>query len=407
MAQKNPGYKIPKMPIIAIIILSLGIIISLYIAGTKKLSETESVLLAFLLSSSSILVSWLITHIYSEINLEEAIDNATEINKENIKNYAVKAAEKVFNLSNQIKRLSELLNGAIEDSDIANSPKESVLLLQERISSAIHNLETLRSMNDTFLSDWRGVIGEEIDKQQLIEKQIEKLGEELDAQKQERDLLKHQLVSLEDLSHIENLLSETEERLTQKFSDLPFKVITRSVKSKKADISIVCPSCFFDIETKFWKRKGARKLISCQKCGQYILVLGINEEEVQVQSIGSCVYNGICPLCKSEIEVEMPDSPGATKSIKCNNCDTSLFISKSVEGFNMKPTKLYKGEIAQKVIDQVRSLLPYSRPWPTHIHKQIATQLGYSNGLVSSVIALLISQGLYPLSENVENTDPV
>jgi hypothetical protein len=400
---KNSDKEIPKMPIIAAIVLAIGVIAALYIAGTKKLSETEAVLLGILLTADSILISWLVTHIYSQFSLKQAIEQATEISKENIKNYAVKAAEKVLNLSNQIKRLSQALNEANEDSDSTNNPKEAVMLLHERISSAIHNLETLRSMNDTFLSDWRGVIGEEIEKQQLLEKQIDKLAEELEEQKRERDALKEKLVSVDDLSNIERLIANTEERIYQKFIDLPFKFISRSIKPKKEDISIKCPTCSAELKTKFRRKKDGKKLVSCMKCGQYILIHGVNEEETQIVLIKPYHYTGICPLCNTPIEFEIADYPGTTKSVKCNNCEINLLVSKTIESFNIKPHRPLKEDIPQKIIDQVRSLLPDHRPWPTHIHKQIAEQLGYSNKLVSRVISNLISQGHYPLSENNGN----
>ena len=236
------------------IILGVGIIFSLYLVGTKPLNETESVLLGLLLSTSSIMVSWLVTHIYSQISLEETIKLGAESNKENIKNYAVQAAEKVLNLSGELERLSELLSSAIEDSDEASNDKESVMLLQERISAANHNLRTLRSMNDTFLSDWRGVIGDEIDKQQSLEKHISLLAKELEEQKIERDTLKSQMVSPEDLNNIENRISETELRITQNFHELPFKVSASKEKAKKKyEIELTYVTSRGDWYLRSWK----------------------------------------------------------------------------------------------------------------------------------------------------------
>ena len=266
------------------IILGVGIIFSLYLVGTKPLNETESVLLGLLLSTSSIMVSWLVTHIYSQISLEETIKLGAESNKENIKNYAVQAAEKVLNLSGELERLSELLSSAIEDSDEASNDKESVMLLQERISAANHNLRTLRSMNDTFLSDWRGVIGDEIDKQQSLEKHISLLAKELEEQKIERDTLKSQMVSPEDLNNIENRISETELRITQNFHELPFKVSASKEKAKKKEALITCPSCSDRIGTKLRLRKGAKKLEQCTSCEQYIQILVVDDEGIQVMT---------------------------------------------------------------------------------------------------------------------------
>ena len=152
------------IPLVVVGALAIGILISLYIAGARSLTATESLLLGILLSAASMLVSWLVTHIYSQASLEEAIKRATDANTENMRNYAVKAAEKVLNLSNELQRLNDALSAACDEAEDLKGYKDTSVMLQERISSAVHNLETLRSMNDTFLSDWRGVIGEELDR---------------------------------------------------------------------------------------------------------------------------------------------------------------------------------------------------------------------------------------------------
>ena len=113
------------LPTIVAIGLGAGILLALAIAATRSLNETESVLLAILLSAASMLASWLVTHIYSQRNLANTIAQATEANQENIKNYAVKAAEKVLNLSNELGRLSDALSTAVEDSEDADNQKEA------------------------------------------------------------------------------------------------------------------------------------------------------------------------------------------------------------------------------------------------------------------------------------------
>jgi len=97
------------VPIIVLSGLGAAILLALFIVASRPLNETESVLIAILLSAASMLGSWLVTNISSQRNLENAIGQATEANKENIKNYAEKAAEKVLNLTNELSRLSDAL----------------------------------------------------------------------------------------------------------------------------------------------------------------------------------------------------------------------------------------------------------------------------------------------------------
>ena len=85
--------------------------------------------------------------------------------------YALKASEKVNNLSNELNKLAAYLEQELSYVDYEN-PKEALSAREERIESAIHLIRTLKSVNDTSLSDWEGVIGDELEEQR--EEQIEK-----------------------------------------------------------------------------------------------------------------------------------------------------------------------------------------------------------------------------------------
>lgn len=152
--------------------------------------------------------------------------------------------------------------------------------------------------------------------------------------------------------------------------------------------------------------RGGRKLVQCEGCGQYAQLLGLDSEEIQVSPVGTCLYEGKCPLCNQIVKTDMADYLGVVKSIVCTSCDTSLLVSRTREDFNIRPSKLSKHGYSQKIVDEIRAKLPEKRPWPTHIHKQIALELGYSNSLVSKIITKLISQGLYPLPESSEKESP-
>ena len=82
----------------------------------------------------------------------------------NLRTYALKAAEKVTNLSNELSRLSAYLQQELDYTDYRNT-EEELQAKEERLESAIRLLSTLKSVNDTSLSDWQGVIGDELAEQ--------------------------------------------------------------------------------------------------------------------------------------------------------------------------------------------------------------------------------------------------
>lgn len=56
-------------------------------------------------------------------------------------------------------------------------------------------------------------------------------------------------------------------------------------------------------------------------------------------------------------------------------------------------------EIDEEFIEVVKNHLP-SQPWPTGIHKEIASKLGCSNAKVSRAIEALIKSGLFLKQKN-------
>ena len=404
MAYQKPSAKSGLIPIIVTLGLAAGILIALLIAGTRELTTTESVLLGILLSAASMIVSWLVTHLYSQTSLRDTIRQATDSNTENIRSMGVRAAEKVLNLSSELQRLVDALATAMEDAENTEDTKQSTMLLRERVLSAIHNLETLKSMNDTFLSDWRGGIGEEIERQHILEKQIESLRTELYRQIRERDLLSSDVISPDDLAAVESRIEETEKRLTEKIVALPFKVHPKAAKSKKDDITIACASCEAQIQVRLRPRKGSRKLVKCPTCTMYSKVTVIDDSEMDIVPVPMYEFTGLCPLCSSNICEQVPNYAGAMVSITCNSCDVQLLLSKSSSDANLRIPKGSRRQMPQKLVDTVFDKLP-QRPWPTHIHKTIATEMGVSNSVVSRIIGHLIEQGNFPPESKPESVE--
>jgi hypothetical protein len=388
-----PGW----VPILVTIGLGLTTIICLWIAGTRQLTNTESVLLGVLLSAASMLVSWLATHVYSVISVKDSVAEATQAYSDNIRTLGVRAAEKVLNLSNQLQRLSESMNSALEDADESDGTKQSIVqLLRERIQAAIYNLETLKSMNDTFLSDWRGIIGDEIDKQQALERQIEVLALELRNQIRERESMRSAVVSNETVSALEDRIYQTEQRLTEKITALPFKVTVRSSKTAKEDVSLKCPSCTESISVLTRTKKGARKLIHCPSCKTYSRICAIEDGDFEIDAVTMFTFSDQCPICHTELKGEMPDYSGAMQAIVCPKCDMSLIASRASDGINLRVPKGEQHKFPKSLYDAVFSRLP-PRPWPPFIHKAIAAELGISNKVVSQIIGRIVESGHFPI----------
>ena len=165
--------KIPAYVVGVLIFLLIGGIVGIIILiGLLDLTNREAAFLTVVLTVFSILTSWLLTHLYTGFQHKKALEEIRESYDANLKTYAKQAAEKVYNLSNELDRLSKYLDLELENHDF-NTPEENILSRDERITSAIHIINTLKSVNDTALSDWRGVIGDFIDEKRdsILEQQ--------------------------------------------------------------------------------------------------------------------------------------------------------------------------------------------------------------------------------------------
>jgi hypothetical protein len=149
-----------------------GLVYSLYLFSARDMSARESALLGIMLTICSTLAGWMVTHIYSAYQISDAVREVQERSQANLRTYALKASEKVNNLSNELNRLAIYLEQDLISDEFAD-PHEMLHVREERIESAIHIIRTLKSVNDTSLSDWEGVIGDELDQQREERKEKE------------------------------------------------------------------------------------------------------------------------------------------------------------------------------------------------------------------------------------------
>jgi hypothetical protein len=116
--------------------LILGILLCLGIIARGGTTQTESLLLTVVLTILSIVGSWIASSFYSERSFNK-----------NLRVFALKASEKVTNLSNELDRLSAFLQQELEADDY-HSPNDALLGKNSRIEAAVHIINTLKSVND-------------------------------------------------------------------------------------------------------------------------------------------------------------------------------------------------------------------------------------------------------------------
>jgi hypothetical protein len=133
--------------------LVVGVAVCIRTIGQGHTTASERFLLSVVLTALSAVASWTTSYYYASYS-----------SGKNLKVFARKAAEKVTNLSNELDRLSIYLQGELE-ADEYETPTHTLLARDLRIEGAIHIVNTLKSVNDGSLSDWQGVIGDEISAQ--------------------------------------------------------------------------------------------------------------------------------------------------------------------------------------------------------------------------------------------------
>ena len=84
--------------------LVAGIILCLGVIAFRELSGTEGLLLSLILTILSMIGSWFASRYYSDVSYDA-----------NLRTFALKAAEKVNNLSNELDRLSVFLQQELDD----------------------------------------------------------------------------------------------------------------------------------------------------------------------------------------------------------------------------------------------------------------------------------------------------
>lgn len=113
---------------------AFGAIKCVELISQGKLTDRESAVIGILVAVLSVLASWIITDMYSSFQYKNAIKDMREEYRSNLRTYALKAAEKVNNLSNELSKLSVYLDEELNYTNYRSSEEE--LLAKKRESKA-------------------------------------------------------------------------------------------------------------------------------------------------------------------------------------------------------------------------------------------------------------------------------
>lgn len=381
----------------AVLVVSLVgiafIVAILLLISLSDLTNRETTLLGTVLTLLSIVVGWGISHYYAMQDKKAAIDEIREFEQRNLRTYALKAAEKVTNLSKELNRLSAYLEEELQYTGYRNSDEE-LFAKEERIESAIHMLGSLRSINDTSLSDWQGVIGDELEEQRETEREqteaLREIGERLSA----LECMPASMSPAVENSEIDEIKRHLR-ALSAEISGTAFRSKSRPSFQQ---IDTTCPNCLSVIRYGQRAKDNDCKAVQCKVCDANLIstyreatgfVLAVRGESLEVV---------ICPGCSSEQSIRLDNWPSASTTVTCTSCDTSLRVSRADGGNTIRvtiPSSLKSQEpLTQEVIERVRVALP-TQPWPKGIHQTIAVTLSLRPTTVQKAIQQLIRTGVF------------
>lgn len=383
-----------RVIIVVAFILGIGFCIYLMLGGS--LSEKETALLSIVLTIFSILATWIVTHMYTQSQHKKAIQTVQEVHRANLRTYALKAAEKVNNLSNQLGLLAAYLQESVDETD-SERVQEDLMVKQERIGSAIRMIGTLKSVNDTALSDWEDVIGDELDEQR--EKQTERQEEVKELIDRLESLSESQLDTQQYAQDSTQVLAKEIESLRKDLRSIaiswglsPVPLVKSSEKKTRVNVESRCPSCEESITYTQKQKPTSIKTIKCKSCGMKLISRYSAEKRFVLEPHQNVMERIVCPSCKNECEVLLDTLPNSSAVVNCENCHATLTIIRSMQGINIKTDH----SLTEDIIELVKNNLP-PQPWPKGINKSIADKLGLPNKLVAEATQTLIARGVFNL----------
>lgn len=380
--------------------LAIVLIVSV-IAFNNALTANESTLLSVLLTVLSIIGSWIVSMYFSKKSQKEAIDEVKIEHQNNLRTYALNAAEKVNNLSNELSKLALYLRSELEQDD--DSDEYALNSKVERIESAIHIVNTLKSVNDTSLSDWKGVIGDELEERE--EEKEEREERLLELTEKIENIVQSQNTNQKQESYSElTFIKKQLEQLGKTIGPSPLNLRTSSKKLPKEKVEKTCPNC--DAAISYTQRENVKghKTVKCTSCGKRSLSRFNSASGFYLTKEQFIKETFNCPWCNTVNDKEISNIPFTKEVCICSNCDDKVKVTRkldmglSVNTFgnpNSKGSIIHPKnpiEITEEILDEVENTLP-EQPWPVAVHKIIAEKLKISNRTAYRCISELVIQG--------------
>jgi flagellar basal body-associated protein FliL len=394
---KPPPATTSRHQIILILILVLGLAFIgavLFLISLVDLSNRETTLLGTVLTLLSVGIGWGISHYYAGEDKRAAVAEIREFEQRNLRTYALKAAEKVTNLSKELNRLSAYLQEELQYTGYRNADEE-LFAKEERIESAIHMLESLRSINDTSLSDWQGVIGEELDEQREQAKEqaetLKALSERLSAVEGANPVIPP---STAESAEIE----EIRKQIRALVADMSGGAFRKKQRPNYQQIETECPACNITLTYGQRAKEGDYKALQCKGCSTNLVSLYRSDQGFLLKVRETITEPIACPTCSTKQVAQVDEWPTGSATLVCVSCSTPLRVSRTDGGENIKVVAVSPNRTAEtltpELLEAVRTTLP-AQPWPKGIHQTIATQLGVRATLVQKSMQHLIRTGVF------------
>lgn len=387
--RENSGRLVLIVTLVGVVLIAAV----LFLISLSDLSNRETTLLGTVLTLLSIGIGWGVSHYYATQDKKAAIAEVREYEQRNLRTYALKAAEKVTNLSKELNRLSAYLEEELQYTGYRNSDEE-LFAKEERIESAIHMLGSLRSINDTSLSDWQGVIGDELAEQRETEKEqaeaVRDLRERLSALERAPA---GNAVSIEN-SEIDEIKRQLRS-LSADISGVAFRVKPRP---SFQHVDAICPRCSSPVRYGQRAKENDRKAVQCKIC-EASLISTYREATGFVLAVrGESIETVTCPTCSTEQSIGLDEWPSASTTVPCISCEATLRVSRADNGESIRvaiPSQQKPIEpLTPEIIEKVRAKLP-PQPWPKGIHQLVATELDVRPTTVQKAIQHLIRTGAF------------
>jgi hypothetical protein len=274
-----------------------------------------------------------------------------------------------------------------------------------RIESAIHIINTLKSVNDRSLSDWQGIIGEELsakrEEQEAREETLREIMERFDDlqhsrydehnQEAEQERLRSELASIRNQLRV----------MTAQVSGVPVSQLNRP--HKKAPMEKRCPTCGNLMQFTQRNKPGTMKGVSCKACGARWISTAADGDVVLAARV-PIREKVICPGCNSASTADLDPLAGSSTETVCPSCSSPFRVSRSVTGIrthangHVQKMNVFGGDrppILDEVLLEKISALMGKQPWPEGQSGRTAVALGISKAEVRTGVEELIRRGTF------------